>query len=601
MFLVVTERSGSKVAILALHLGHNATVVIGAGGVILSALGQEKLDNRKNSAAFPQDAIAASLAQCGLGLSDIQRVVIAGNEVYPDRCYDYVFQPGAPARAPFAIEAAKSLERGVAGRLFPAAFRYLRRHRQKALLSEGRLEMEANLERSGLGQTPRTHLDHHDCHARASYFALRDADDGGASLVFTADGSGDGVSSAVHLVDENGGWTRLAQTPVEASLGGIYSGTTRFLGMKILEHEYKVMGLAPYAKDHFRELYARAFDPVIHASGDGPLSFSARIDTTRFFEYLSRTVIGERFDTIAACVQHLIEERIVAWIRCAVRQTGISRIYTGGGLFMNVKMNMKIQQMPEVGWACFMPSCGDESNPIGAAYHAMAEDGHALQPLRDLYLGLGYDDAELSRFLSASHASACFEITEPPKMYRAVAELLAQGHIVARFSGRNEWGARSLGNRAILAHPSRMESFFEVNDRIKNRDFWMPFAPTILDYRARDYLVGYDPETTPARFMITAFEVSPQGRDQFCAAIHRGDGTLRPQVLAERDNPDYYRLLREFERLTGVGGVLNTSFNLHGSPMAASPDQAMETLRHSSLEYLALGPFLLKKRPASDN
>ena len=162
-------------------------------------------------------------------------------------------------------------------------------------------------------------------------------------------------------------------------------------------------------------------------------------------------------------------------------------------------------------------------------------------------------------------------------------------------------GARALGNRAILAHPSRMESFFEVNDRIKNRDFWMPFAPTILDVRAPDYLVGYDPETTPARFMITAFEVSPQGRDQFCAAIHRGDGTLRPQVLAERDNPDYYRLLREFERLTGVGGVLNTSFNLHGSPMAASPDQAMEVLRKSNLEYLALGPFLLKKRPAPDN
>ncbi|MBE0533521.1 MAG: hypothetical protein IH626_22085 [Rhodospirillales bacterium] len=172
---------------------------------------------------------------------------------------------------------------------------------------------------------------------------------------------------------------------------------------------------------------------------------------------------------------------------------------------------------------------------------------------------------------------------------------MAEGHVVARFAGRNEWGARSLGNRAILAHPGRMESFYTINDQIKCRDFWMPFAPTILDGAAPKYLENWSMERTPAPFMITAFKATPLGQTELCAAIHHGDGTVRPQVLRRDANPDYYDLVRRFENKTGIGAVLNTSFNLHGKPLAATPEQALDTLRHSELRYLAIGPFLVSK------
>ena len=181
-------------------------------------------------------------------------------------------------------------------------------------------------------------------------------------------------------------------------------------------------------------------------------------------------------------------------------------------------------------------------------------------------------------------------------MNETVAGLLADGHVVARFAGGNEWGARSLGNRAILAHPGRMESFYTVNDQIKCRDFWMPFAPSVLDSAADQYLEGWSMDRTPAPFMITAFQSTEMGREKLVAALHRGDGTLRPQVLTEDANPDYYDLIKRFEAKTGTGAVLNTSLNRHGHPLAATPEQALDTLVHSGLQYLAIGSFLVKKK-----
>lgn len=584
--------------VVALHLGHNATAAVADGGRVLAAVSEEKVDNVKNSAAFPAGAIAWALEAAELTHGDLDAVLIAGRDVYPSCAYDYLFSSGDDCVAsPGAARRTYHRLRGSPVRdVLPGFFNTLERRRARALTSQGSRELKENLRSVGLGELPVHRIEHHHCHARAALHALDESGGTEPALILTLDGSGDGIAGSVNVHDPQSGWRRLATVPVEASLGGYYSNTTRFLGMKILEHEYKVMGLAPYAKDYYLETYERVFSRVVEQDPTNPLTFRARVDSVSFYDYLVRTAVGERFDNIAAAVQHLLEERVVEWVRTAIERTNVRRVFTGGGVFMNVKLNQRIQKLSEVQSIHFMPSCGDESNPFGAAYAFAVSKGDTPYPLDDLYLGPSYSREEIERLLDREGLRSEFDVTEPAQLTDHIADLLARGEVVARFAGRCEWGARSLGNRAILAHPGRMESFFTVNDQIKVRDFWMPFAPSILDRRASDYLADYDPSRADAPHMITAFDATSRAQDELRAALHRGDQTLRPQVVREAVNPEYYRIIAAFESRTGIGAVLNTSFNMHGYPLVANPEQAVFTLRESGLRHLALGPFLMSKR-----
>lgn len=583
--------------LLSIQTGHNATVGLMENGEITALLSQEKLDNIKNSAAFPRDAVEAVLAERGLGPQDIDEVIIAGRMIFPQHCLD----PHRKAVAsdhlnpPSTTRFAKRVEKSLVGMLFPGVFRYARATRHAKLREEGITHLQHRLTEMDLADKPLRFVDHHLCHARGAYHALERAG-GREALVFTLDGMGDGLCATITRVGPKGEWERIAATPLNASLGSIYSETTRFLGMKVMEHEYKVMGLAAYCKGYHLDTYQRVFEPIVNIDPDNPLSFRASLDTSKFYDYLTKNAVGERFDNIAGAVQHLLEERVTQWIANAIEATGIRRIFTGGGVFMNVKLNKRIQEMGEIEQAWFLPSCGDESNPLGAAYARAVELGLPVKPLTDLYLGIGYPRTALAAFIEQNRLAERYAVSEPADIEEAIAELLAQGQVVARFAGRCEWGARSLGNRAILAHPSHLESFFTVNDLIKARDFWMPFAPTVLDTAADKYLEAYAPEKVEAPHMITAFRATPLGVQHLRAAMHQGDFTIRPQVLKREVNPEYYRLLQAFERRTGVGGLMNTSFNLHGYPLVATPVQALMTFERSGLQNLALGSFLVSKK-----
>ena len=194
---------------------------------------------------------------------------------------------------------------------------------------------------------------------------------------------------------------------------------------------------------------------------------------------------------------------------------------------MNVKLNKRIQEMPEIDQVFFMPSCGDRSNPIGACYDYFQRQGVSTKPLNNLYLGVSYSNDDIKSEIARLIDEASYEVTYHEDMEAKIASLLHEQEIVARFKGPCEWGARSLGNRAILAHPSYMESFYAVNDYIKSRDFWMPFAPSMLDNMAGEYLTDYHPQKAQAPFMITAFEASELGKRSLKSALHQGDHTPR--------------------------------------------------------------------------
>ncbi len=429
-------------------------------------------------------------------------------------------------------------------------------------------------------------LDHHQCHAATAYFH-RPWD--GPATVLTLDGAGDGICATVGA-GRGADLTVHAMTPkFHSPAAWLYSAVTAHLGLKPYEHEYKVMGMAPYGQADY------CIDVMRQAFAVEGLKF--RNKTGRIGEAIQRwfhnKLYKQRFDDVSAACQLMFEELMVRWVRNAVQATGLRKVTAAGGAFLNVKANKRIREMPEVEALYVYPASDDGGAAVGAAVlghlHLCGQKG--AKPLLDLprsmYLGLEYTEAEME---SAAEASG-LPYRRMANPADEVGGMLADGQIVARFSGREEVGPRALGNRSILADPRDLRFIRRLNFAIKQRDFWMPFAASVLEEDAAKYIKDL---TGWAFHMIQAFDTTPEGAARLPAGTHPFDRTIRPQVVNDL-NPTYREVIRAFKARTGVGGVLNTSFNLHGSPIVGDPETAVDTLKKSDLDALALGPFLVTK------
>jgi carbamoyltransferase len=215
-------------------------------------------------------------------------------------------------------------------------------------------------------------------------------------------------------------------------------------------------------------------------------------------------------------------------------------------------------------------------------------------PFGPAYLGPSVTDEDAEAVIRERQLDDRYAVAYHERIEARIADLLVADGVVARCAGRMEFGARALGNRSILANPSDHRVVPLINRMIKNRDFWMPFAPTILAERADEYLVN--PRGLASPYMMLAMATQPRARDALAAAIHPQDGTARPQILEQAWNPEYHAVIREFERRTGVGAVLNTSFNLHGDPVVCTAGDAVDTFERSGLPHLAIGHWLISKK-----
>jgi len=442
-------------------------------------------------------------------------------------------------------------------------------------------------------------VEHHVAHAASAYYGSHyDSED--RVLILTADGSGDGVSSTVSS-GIYGEMEQLSKTTRGGSVGEIYSLTTHYLGFRAWEHEYKLMGMAPYSIPK-NDILLGLYDLI---DVDNKARFTSKINTDFAYGYLEKLYKRKRFDNICASLQQWFEEIMVKWVLAASDMLPITdtpvKLACAGGTFMNVKGNQVISELDEVEDMFIFPSSGDESTSIGAAMQLYAQDCLAhgenpiekIEPIGNLYLGPLDDEVNLWRHeRTLEDAGVNFYKTSPRDITNWAAESLAAGNVVARCSGRCEFGARALGNRTIMAPAHTLEITDVLNSSIKHRDFWMPFAPSIIE-EDQGKLVN-NPKRLRAKWMIQAFNTTEEGYKQLKAATHPYDKTARPQTV-DPSNGGYYEILEAFREKTGASGFLNTSFNLHGFPIVKDASIAIDTFLNSGLNKMIIGNWVLEK------
>ncbi len=587
--------------ILGLSETHCATAAVLRDGRIVGCASEERFTRLKNDAGYPRLAVDALLAELGLSPADIDLVALSGTRAASREWLNRVLHDEAYGREYYGVRW-PSRRRALAKRVrkLGAKFGLIDASRGKFGISQ-RERLGLVTGHLGVPAERIVCLDHHACHAAAAYYGSgwHGEGEGREALVLTNDNSGDGLCATASTGRGLALTRREASPSAPGSLGAFYSFATLLLGMKFGEHEYKVMGLAPYAPEKSARRAQAAFRDVFDLEEGRPARFRWLKPGERY-QLLLRATLGLRFDWIAGGAQRLLEDLLLRWIRLMGRRYGGGRLALGGGVFMNVKANMLIAEEEWVESLFAFPSCGDESNAVGAAYLGYLQEcarravAPAPAPFGPAYLGPSVTDDDALAVIRERRLEAKYAVAYHDRIEARIADLLVSDGVVARCAGRMEFGARALGNRSILANPTDHRVVPLINRMIKNRDFWMPFAPTVLDERADDYLVN--PKGLESPYMMLAMATQPEGRAALLAAIHPQDGTARPQILEESWNPEYHRVIREFERRTGVGAVLNTSFNLHGEPVVCTAADAVDTFERSGLPHLAIGHWLISKK-----
>lgn len=579
-----------SVTVFSFADGHDSSAALIRDGKVLAAVQEEKLTNIKHYDGTPERSMKAVFEIAKVDPSEVDVIAIAN-----------LVRVHAPSSQRQKIPSTLPKESGTSKRIWRALHilgyvpfvdshtyakmyvRLLHRFREMRQIAKILVDLE-------LTEKETVFVDHHMAHA-ASAYRSSPWPDSEKVLVLTADGAGDSLSSTVNLA-QDGQITRLASSTSYNSLGNIFYGAiTVHLGLKPWQDEYKTMGLAPYGQP---EKCIRQMQRIIKVNPKNPLEFKNIISP--FLQPKLQTLLyHQRFDHIAAAAQQHLEDLLVAWVKTATQQFDTHKIACAGGIFLNVKANKKIREMPEVEDIFVYPASGDDGTCVGAGLEAYFQyckrDGieTVKVPAADLYYGPSYDDAQVEAALKGTGFIKKAQYYKDINAH--VGDLLAQGKIVARFNGRSEWGPRALGNRSILADARDLKIVNRINAAIKHRDFWMPFAATILEDQMNEYLIN----AKSAPYMILAFDTTEK-RDEIIAGIHPWDKTCRPQTLAQPWNPQYFEVIDTFRKKMGVGGLLNTSFNLHGYPMVCDPKEALWTLENSELDGLAIGNYYITRK-----
>lgn len=554
--------------VLGVRLGHDAGSALVIDGEIVASIAEERLTRIKNDTSFPIRSIEMCLKMGGLKSEDID-ILALPNISIPEQFFIF-----------FNL---------------PQKYKAGRKGNKKNVVRPGIPVLPLYRESLNLAESCEIYLcGHHRAHAASAYFTsgLNDT----KALVVTMDGAGDDVTCAFWKGQGNS-IELLKKFGRDASLGWFYSNCTEAMGWRHGSGEWKLMGLAPYgfpqpgALEGFYPEFKNGDLIRGHEYGqfgrwnDHGANHYHGHDAAPLKEILSRM----KPEDFAAEAQRVAEEQAFNLILPWIRSQGVDSLCCAGGFFLNVKFNQKLWYTGMLRNHWVYPDCGDSGLPVGAALDAFysRNPSKPFCTLENLYFGPEFSVEEIEGTLTERGIN----YTEHSNVAEVTAKYLAENKVVGWFQGRMEAGPRALGNRSILMSPLEAGNKDLINAKVKYREKFRPFCPSILHERRDDYLFGARDE----EFMVTSFEVVESKKDKIPAVVHE-DGTARPQLVRDKVNPLYSELIREFEKITGEGVLLNTSFNVRGEPIVCTPREAIRCFYDTGLDVLVLGNFVVTKK-----
>ncbi len=581
---------------------HDAAAALLRDGQILAAAEEERFTRKKHDYEFPRHAIEFCLR---VGEIDA-------------RSLDYV----AFFEKPF-VKFERLLLTSM--QTFPRSHRVFR----EAMISwlGDKLWIKHLIQRQlGVPASKILFSEHHLSHAASTFFCSPFQE----AAILTVDGVGEWATASLG-VGKDTNIIILKEIRFPHSLGLLYSAFTAFLGFEVNEGEYKVMGMAPFGEPrHTDKVYK-----LIRVGNDG--SFELDMDYFSFHYSADRT-FGAKFEDlfgpsrdpnslfftdasgypsyfgekpvnykelekrnryyadVAASIQSVTEEVLLKMAHCAFKETGAKNLCMAGGVALNSVANGRILREAPFEQFYIQPAAGDGGGAIGAALYAhhMVLGQPRSFVMEHAYWGEEHPPGNIESFLQKK-GIRYQRLEKEEELIEQVIDRLQKGQVVGWFQGRFEWGPRALGNRSILADPRRAEMKDIVNVKIKFREPFRPFAPSVLSEMAVEYFQLLDPPRHyPARFMLYVVDVKDTKRDLIPAVTHV-DGTARLQTVSKETNPRYYQLIETFGQATGIPIILNTSFNLKGEPIVNTPHEALHTFSQSGMDVLVLGDYVIEK------
>mgnify|MGYP001298148411 FL=1 len=586
--------------ILGIHDGHNCGASIFKNGKMLIAISEEKLTRNKNEYGYPEQSVNKCLEFCNIKQNQIDFVAVSTKYLPPKyflvkrnttfKIEDYLKEQNQYWYEKIYNKKKVSYTSIFKNKLISKKkFLYNKRYfkNEDDVLGMQNARKKLISKKIKIDQNKIEFFDHHQCHAYYGYYGS-DFQNKKVAII-TSDGGGDNTNGSIWISSGNK-LIEKYRTNI-CNIGRIYRYITLILGMKPTEHEFKVMGMAGYGieKLNFYDKAIKIFKDTLNVEG---IKFKYKIKPKDNFFYYKKKLDGLRFDTISFALQKFTEDLLLKWFKNISNKYKCKNFIFSGGVAQNIKATQKILEDNKINSIFIPPGPGDESLCIGAVYCKLANLNIKKNQVTNIinpYVGMSFNEKELKFIFKEKK----LKITKTNN--KKIAKLLAKGEVIARFSlERNEFGPRALGNRSILADPRRSDILNVINKKIKVRDFWMPFAPSVIDKDLNKYFIIK--KNHKPYFMTIACETTNLGKKMIPAAIHPFDKTARPQLVLKKSNGSYYDLISEFKKISGVGILLNTSFNLHGEPIVFTPKDAIKTLKNSGLKYLYIGKYLVEKK-----
>jgi carbamoyltransferase len=576
---------------------HDSAACLLSDGDIVAAAQEERFTRKKGDADFPRQAVAYCLRTAGITPADLTHVAFYDKPLIKFERILETYLGTAP-------RGLRSFQ--LAGPLWI----------KEKLFTDRQLRDE-------LGYTGQIlYAEHHESHAASAFFPSPFEE----AAFLTMDGVGEWATTSFGVGRDND-IEILKELHWPDSLGLLYSAFTYYTGFKVNSGEYKVMGLAPYGEPKYVDLIYRE---LMDLKEDGSFTLNQRYFnyltgltmTNRAFDELfgapprePETNLTQREMDLARSVQVVCEEAMLRMARTVHRETGLDRLCLAGGVALNCVGNGRLLREGPFKQLWIQPAAGDAGGALGVAqlaWHRHCRQPRRLSPGKDgmkgAYLGPSYTDAEIEGFLRS--VGAPYRRLERQDLLQTVARMLSDEKVVGWFNGRMEFGPRALGARSILGDPRSPKMQAQMNIKIKFREGFRPFAPSVIRERVGDYF-DLDADS-PYMLLVAPVKQSRQipmdaaaerlwGIDKLnvmrsdIPAVTHIDYSARIQTVSRETNPDYYDLIREFECLTGCAVLVNTSFNVRGEPIVCSPADAYRCFMRTHLDHLVLGPFVLDK------